>query len=46
MVHHAEGDVAIHTQLVLESLQSLKEFQEFDEQTREVGKLMVIPDCS
>lgn len=34
--HHAEGDVAIHTQMVLESLAISAQFQTLDEQTREL----------
>lgn len=34
--HHAEGDVAVHTKMVLESLQSLPQFQKLDVQTQEV----------
>src|SRR5688572_26379064 len=35
-IHHAEGDVAIHTQKVLEALESLPDFQKFDDQTKEM----------
>ena len=35
-IHHAEGDVAIHTQMVLAALQDLAEFKALDEQTQEV----------
>jgi predicted kinase len=35
-VHHAEGDVAIHTQMVLKALGSLPEFQQRDDQTQEI----------
>ena len=35
-IHHAEGDVAIHTQKVLEALASLPDFQKFDDQTKEI----------
>ncbi|MCE3225693.1 MAG: hypothetical protein K0S32_244 [Bacteroidetes bacterium] len=35
-VHHAEGDVAIHTQMVLEELQKLPEYLLLDEQTKEI----------
>lgn len=34
--HHAEGDVAIHTRMVLDALQSLDEFQQLEEQQQEV----------
>ena len=34
--HHAEGDVAIHTRMVLDALQSLDEFQRLDGQQQEV----------
>ncbi|MBX2873393.1 MAG: AAA family ATPase [Saprospiraceae bacterium] len=35
-IYHAEGDVAIHTQMVLASLQSLPAFQALGEQTQQV----------
>jgi predicted kinase len=35
-VHHAEGDVAVHTQMVLDELCKLPEYLALDEQTREV----------
>jgi putative nucleotidyltransferase with HDIG domain len=35
-VHHAEGDVAVHTQMVLEALQSLQEFKILSEQEQEI----------
>ncbi|MCW3124350.1 MAG: hypothetical protein JWO03_8 [Bacteroidetes bacterium] len=35
-VHHAEGDVAIHTQMVLSELMTLPEFHDLGEQEREV----------
>ena len=35
-VHHAEGDVAIHTRMVVEALLNLPEFQKLDEQDQEV----------
>ncbi|PBQ34549.1 poly(A) polymerase [Sphingobacteriaceae bacterium] len=35
-VHHAEGDVALHTQMVLAELEKLPEFQELPEQQREL----------
>lgn len=34
--HHAEGNVDVHTQMVLKELQSLPEFQKLDEQTKEI----------
>lgn len=34
--HHAEGNVDIHTRMVLDSLQSLDSFRALDEQTREI----------
>lgn len=34
--HHAEGDVAIHTKMVLDSLLALQEFKTLDEQSREI----------
>ena len=34
--HHAEGDVAIHTQMVLESLSGLADFHKLGEQSREI----------
>lgn len=33
-VHHAEGDVAVHTEMVLNSLDDLKEFRSLTEQDR------------
>jgi putative nucleotidyltransferase with HDIG domain len=33
-IHHAEGNVAIHTRMVLEALEAMDEFREQDEQTR------------
>lgn len=35
-IHHAEGDVAIHTQMVLKALENLEEFQALDAQSQEV----------
>jgi predicted kinase len=35
-IHHAEGNVAIHTKMVLEALQSFAEFQVLNEQQREL----------
>jgi predicted kinase len=35
-IHHTEGDVAIHTAMVLNELQSLPEFVQLDEQQQEV----------
>jgi putative nucleotidyltransferase with HDIG domain len=35
-VHHAEGDVAIHTQMVVEALVSLEEFKDLPEQEKAV----------
>lgn len=35
-LHHAEGNVAIHTQMVLERLQEMPQFQDLDEQQREI----------
>ncbi|MGB1217571.1 MAG: HD domain-containing protein, partial [Saprospiraceae bacterium] len=35
-IFHAEGNVAIHTQMVLEELQKLEAYQELDEQTQEI----------
>lgn len=35
-IHHAEGDVAIHTQMVLQALESLEEYQALDAQDQEV----------
>src|SRR5688572_28491397 len=35
-IHHAEGDVALHTKMVLEALQSLNEFKRLDAQTQEI----------
>lgn len=35
-IHHAEGNVAIHTQLVLNALQALPEFNLLNEQQKEV----------
>jgi predicted kinase len=35
-IHHAEGDVAVHTQMVLNALQSLSTFKNLPEQQREV----------
>src|SRR5690606_30545050 len=34
--HHAEGDVAVHTRMVLESLHALEQFQRLDTQAQEV----------
>jgi predicted kinase len=34
--HHAEGDVAVHTRMVLESLYSLEEFRNLDIQSQEL----------
>ncbi len=34
--HHAEGNVAVHTQMVLKELVSLSEFQKLDEQAKEI----------
>jgi predicted kinase len=33
-IHHGEGDVSIHTRMVLDALQSLKDFQQLDEQSQ------------
>ena len=35
-IHHAEGDVAVHTKMVLEALQSLNEFKRLDAETQEI----------
>lgn len=35
-VHHAEGSVAIHTQMVLEELQKLTSYQQLSEQEKEI----------
>lgn len=35
-VHHAEGDVAVHTRMVLEALVKQEEYQTLPEQTREL----------
>lgn len=35
-IYHAEGDVAIHTQMVLAALQGLSEFQALEEQDQQV----------
>lgn len=35
-VHHAEGDVAIHTRMVVEALLNLTEFQRLEEQEQEI----------
>ncbi|MFK7772404.1 MAG: AAA family ATPase [Saprospiraceae bacterium] len=35
-VHHAEGDVAIHTRMVVEALLNLSEFQRLEEQDKEI----------
>lgn len=35
-VHHAEGDVAIHTRMVVEALLNLPEFQRLKEQEKEI----------
>jgi len=35
-VYHAEGDVAIHTQMVLEALQNMEEFKTLSEQEQEI----------
>lgn len=34
--HHAEGNVAIHTQMVLQALEALEEYQQLDQQMQEV----------
>ncbi|MDI3321851.1 AAA family ATPase [Pinibacter soli] len=34
--HHGEGNVAIHTQMVLKSLVTLEEYQQLDEQSQEI----------
>lgn len=34
--YHAEGNVAIHTQMVLEAIEKLSEFQELDAQSKEI----------
>jgi predicted kinase len=34
--HHAEGDVAIHTQMVLDTIQSFSDFQQLDIQVQEI----------
>lgn len=36
LVHHAEGDVAIHTRLVLEALQALDGYKELNAQEQEI----------
>ncbi len=35
-IHHAEGDVATHTQMVLNALQTLEEYQQLDDQQKEL----------
>jgi predicted kinase len=35
-IHHAEGDVEVHTQMVINSLLHLSEYQELDEQNKEI----------
>lgn len=35
-IHHAEGDVAVHTQMVLKALENLEEFQALEAQAQEV----------
>jgi predicted kinase len=35
-IHHAEGDVAVHTQMVLDSLITSDEYKALDEQTKQV----------
>lgn len=35
-IHHAEGDVEIHTQMVINALVNLPEYQELDEQSKEI----------
>lgn len=35
-IHHAEGDVAVHTQMVLKALQSVSEFQSLSSQQQEL----------
>ena len=35
-IHHAEGDVAIHTQMVMETLLDLEEYQNLEEQDQEI----------
>lgn len=35
-VHHAEGDVAIHTQMVIKELENLKEYQELPNPEKEI----------
>lgn len=35
-VHHAEGDVAIHTQMVLEALENMEEYKQLDAEEQEV----------
>ncbi|MBS5797581.1 MAG: HD domain-containing protein [Dysgonomonas mossii] len=35
-IHHAEGNVAIHTQMVLEEILKLSSFQNLDEQDKEI----------
>lgn len=35
-IHHAEGNVAIHTQMVLNELLKLSSFQNLDEQDKEI----------
>ena len=35
-VHHAEGDVAVHTRMVVEALLLLPEYQRLDEQEKEI----------
>lgn len=35
-IYHAEGDVAVHTRMVMEALLNLEEYQELEEQEREI----------
>lgn len=35
-IFHAEGDVAVHTQMVLKELMNLEEYQQLDEQNQEI----------
>lgn len=35
-IHHAEGDVATHTNMVLEALQNMEEYKELPEQEKEI----------
>lgn len=35
-IHHAEGDVATHTRMVIEALQNLPEYQQLSEQQQEI----------